>query len=56
MLNPSYGIGNINCGVLTLSGCEPENNIFMEVENITRKAEIRQLEKLKWIIITSENE
>ena len=48
-------------GVLSLSGCSSikKLDIFtMEVEReplALEKPEIRQLEKLKWIIITSEN-
>ena len=53
--------GILIAGVLTLSGCSSikKLDIFtMEVEReplALEKPEIRQLEKLKWIIITSEN-
>ena len=51
--------GILIAGVLTLSGCSSikQLDIFtMEVEReplALEKPEIRQLEKLKWIIITS---
>jgi len=53
--------GILIAGFLTLSGCSSikQLDIFtMEVEReplALEKPEIRQLEKLKWIIITSEN-
>ena len=53
--------GILLAGILTLSGCSSikKLDIFtMEVEReplALEKPEIRQLEKLKWIIITSEN-
>ena len=53
--------GILLVGVLTMSGCSSikQLDIFtMEVEReplALEKPEIRQLEKLKWIIITSEN-
>ena len=53
--------GILIAGALTLSGCSSikKLDIFtMEVERQPlglEKPEIRQLEKLKWIIITSEN-
>ena len=53
--------GILIVGALTLSGCSSikQLDIFtMEVERdplALEKPEIRQLEKLKWIIITSEN-
>ena len=53
--------GILIVGVLTMSGCSSikQLDIFtMEVEReplALEKPEIRQLEKLKWIIITSEN-
>ena len=53
--------GILIVGVLTMSGCSSikQLDIFtMEVEReplALEKPEIRQLEKLKWIIITSKN-
>ena len=53
--------GILIVGALTLSGCSSikQLDIFsMEVEReplALEKPEIRQLEKLKWIIITSKN-
>ena len=53
--------GILLVGVLTMSGCSSikQLDIFtMEVEReplALEKPEIRQLEKLKWIIITSKN-
>ena len=53
--------GILLAGILTLSGCSSikQLDIFsMEVEReplALEKPEIRQLEKLKWIIITSKN-
>ena len=53
--------GILIVGVLTMSGCSSikQLDIFtMEVEReplALEKPEIKQLEKLKWIIITSKN-